>query len=60
MLRDNLAISDIGVIAYAGMPLTSPEGAVVGSFCAIDTKPRSRSQEGDPGNQVARRERLDG
>jgi GAF domain-containing protein len=40
LLADNLAIPDLGVIAYAGVPLRSPEGEVIGSFCAIDTQPR--------------------
>jgi GAF domain-containing protein len=39
-LRDNLAIPEIGVVAYAGVPLVSASGHVVGSFCAIDTVPR--------------------
>jgi serine phosphatase RsbU (regulator of sigma subunit) len=37
------AISDLGVIAYAGMPLTDSEGHVLGSLCAIDTQPRAWS-----------------
>lgn len=40
LLATNLAIPDLGVIAYAGVPLRSPEGSVIGSFCAIDTEPR--------------------
>ncbi len=36
-LRDNLAIPDLGVVAYAGYPIRTPEGHVLGSFCAIDT-----------------------
>ncbi len=40
LVRDNLAISDIGVVAYAGVPITDRDGQVIGSFCAIDTKPR--------------------
>lgn len=44
LLADNLAIPDLGVIAYAGVPLTTPEGKVVGSFCAIDTQPRTWTQ----------------
>jgi hypothetical protein len=40
LVRDNLAIRDLGVIAYAGVPLTTPDDDVLGSFCAIDNKPR--------------------
>jgi len=36
---DNLAIPDLGVQAYLGLPLRSPDGWVVGSFCAIDDRP---------------------
>ncbi len=41
----NLAIGDLGVIAYAGMPLTDGHGHVLGSLCAIDTRPRSWSSQ---------------
>ncbi|MFI6240694.1 SpoIIE family protein phosphatase [Micromonospora sp. NPDC050795] len=40
-VRDNLAIDDLGVVAYAGMPLTDLSGRVLGSLCAIDSKPRA-------------------
>jgi GAF domain-containing protein len=40
-VRDNPAISELGVVAYAGMPLTDTDGRVLGSLCAIDTKPRA-------------------
>lgn len=43
LVRDNLAIAELGVVAYAGFPLTTDDGHVVGSFCAIDTKPRAWS-----------------
>lgn len=39
-VRDNLAIPDLGVKAYLGVPLTLPSGHVIGSLCAIDTAPR--------------------
>ncbi len=37
-LHDNLAIADLGVIAYAGFPLFIGR-ETVGAFCAIDTRP---------------------
>jgi hypothetical protein len=40
MLRTNLAIRDLAVIAYAGVPLIDGEGNALGSLCAIDSKPR--------------------
>jgi GAF domain-containing protein len=40
-VRDNLAIDDLGVVGYAGMPLTDANGEVLGSLCAIDTEPRA-------------------
>ncbi|HEV7897620.1 MAG TPA: GAF domain-containing protein, partial [Planosporangium sp.] len=40
-VRDNLAIPELGVIAYAGVPLTDADGRTLGSLCAIDNKPRA-------------------
>ncbi|WP_326704946.1 GAF domain-containing SpoIIE family protein phosphatase [Streptomyces cyaneofuscatus] len=37
---DSLAIPDLQVVAYAGMPLTDADGHVLGSLCAIDHEPR--------------------
>jgi serine phosphatase RsbU (regulator of sigma subunit) len=40
LLRDNPAIPELDVIAYAGFPLTDDTDAVVGSMCVIDHVPR--------------------
>ncbi|AGZ40789.1 putative multi-sensor signal transduction histidine kinase [Actinoplanes friuliensis DSM 7358] len=44
-LCGNLAIRDLNVIAYAGFPLHSPDGQVLGSFCAIDGRPRQWTED---------------
>ena len=43
LLRDNLAVRDLGVIAYAGVPLITSDGFVLGSLCALDYEPRTWS-----------------
>jgi signal transduction histidine kinase len=40
LLKNNGAVKDLKVIAYLGIPLTTPEGQTLGSFCTIDAKPR--------------------
>jgi serine phosphatase RsbU (regulator of sigma subunit) len=40
LVRNNLAVPDLDVVAYAGMPLTDADGRVIGSLCAIDSQPR--------------------
>ena len=52
LVSDNLAIPDLGVVAYLGMPLATADGHVLGSLCAIDTEPRSWT----PGDAVALRD----
>lgn len=40
VLKDNLAIPDLQVIGYLGIPLTTTSGVGIGSFCIIDSQPR--------------------
>lgn len=48
-VRDNGAVRDLGVIAYLGTPIRSEDGFLLGSFCAIDSRPR----EWEPGDLSA-------
>lgn len=41
----NLAIDDLGVVAYAGIPLITSDGCVLGTFCVADRVPRKWSAE---------------
>lgn len=38
LVRDNPAVKD-GAIAYIGMPLITPDGQTLGTFCAVDDQP---------------------
>jgi two-component sensor histidine kinase len=44
LVRENLAVTDLGVKAYLGVPLILPSGHVIGSLCALDSKPRPWSE----------------
>lgn len=41
LVKDNLAITDLGVIGYAGMPVRDQDGVAIGAFCAISPEPRN-------------------
>jgi GAF domain-containing protein len=41
LVRDNPAVVELGIVAYAGMPLLSSDGYVLGTLCAIDHVPRT-------------------
>lgn len=45
LVAQNPAITDLGVIAYAGVPLTTSYGEVLGAFCAIDVQARKWTEE---------------
>jgi signal transduction histidine kinase/PAS domain-containing protein len=40
ILHASLAISELGVVSYAGCPLRAPGGEVLGAFCVADGQPR--------------------
>lgn len=44
-VRENLAIPELGVIAYLGVPIIADDGLILGSFCVIDCQPREWSEE---------------
>jgi two-component system, cell cycle sensor histidine kinase and response regulator CckA len=44
LLRHNPVIRELGWVSYAGVPLMTREGQVVGSFCVIDRTPRLWSE----------------
>lgn len=45
VLRDVPTVQSLGVRAYAGVPLVTRDGHVLGSFCAIDFKPKQWTEQ---------------
>ena len=45
LLRDHPAVVDLGVAAYAGIPLVMSSGHAVGTLCAVDMIPRDWSDD---------------
>jgi PAS domain S-box-containing protein len=41
LVKENPVIDELGVAAYAGVPLMSADDEALGSFCVVDVKPRS-------------------
>lgn len=44
MFRDNPAVQELGIVAYAGVPLLLA-GQALGTLCVIDTEPRTWSYD---------------
>ena len=45
LTRENPSIKGMGVAAWAGWPLRSPDGQVLGTFCVVDVVPREWAQD---------------
>jgi len=44
-LRHNPAVSEHGIIAYAGIPLITSEGHALGTFCVVERTPHEWSED---------------
>ena len=45
VLRSNAAVEDLGVVAYAGVPVVGDGGEPIGSMCAIDHQARKWTKD---------------
>ena len=45
LVATNLAVTELGVSAYCGVPLRSPEGEVLGALCTIDADVREWTRD---------------
>jgi len=45
LLKSNLAITDLNVVAYLGVPISKPDGSVLGALCIIQGTPRDWTKE---------------
>jgi signal transduction histidine kinase len=45
MVQLNPSVTELGVVSYLGMPITTPDGYVLGSLCAIGHSPRNWTDE---------------
>jgi GAF domain-containing protein len=41
LVKLNAAVEELGIVAYAGIPLVTSTGHTIGSFCVIDSRPRA-------------------
>ena len=45
LLKNNLAIRDLDVVAYIGVPIHNSEQQPIGALCAIDSQPRDWTEQ---------------
>ena len=45
ILRDNPGFCELGVVAYAGVPLLNSQGEILGALCAMDRAPQAWTPE---------------
>ena len=45
LVKESTAMRDLGIVAYAGIPLIAPDGQALGAFCAVDSVPRAWQAE---------------